>query len=285
VVHNDDTEMTILSLEKDESGNNDGRKSNRQGVFTTGIVSRTAEHDIALFRTGRKHAGENLQDVLQKRALGLTPPLQMCDGLDRNKPEDVDTILGNCSSHARRKFVDVASRFPLECRHVLEVFREVYRNEKLYREEGMDPQQRLLWHQRESGPLMEDLLHWLKAELEEKRVEPNSALGKAFSYVIKRWEPLTLFLRVPGAPIDNNICERILKVAIRHRTNSLFYKTERGAWVGDVLMSLIHTARLAGANPFEYLVELQRHAERVREGLDAWLPWNYRATLAALDTS
>ena len=101
-------------------------------------------------------------------------------------------------------------------------------------------------------------------------------------YVLKRWERLTLFLRQPGAPLDNNICERLLKIAIRHRNNSLFYKTLNGAHVGDLFMSLIHTFRLARANPFDYLATLRRHIRRVRDDPAAWLPWNYQATAAAL---
>ena len=64
--------------------------------------------------------------------------------------------------------------------------------------------------------------------------------------MLKHWQKLTLFLRVPGPPLDNNICERALKMAIRHRKNSLFYKTLRGAAVGDLYMSLIHTCYLSG---------------------------------------
>ena len=99
----------------------------------------------------------------------------------------------------------------------------------------------------------------------------------------KRWEALTLFLRVPGAPLDNNICERALKKAILHRKNALFYKTLNGARVGDIFMSLIHTAELNGANVFDYLVALQRHAEgRSAERPEQWMPWNYQATPTGL---
>ena len=73
----------------------------------------------------------------------------------------------------------------------------------------------------------------------------NSPLGKALNYLTKHWSELTLFLRKSGAPIDNNLCERVLKRAILHRKGSLFYKTVRGAQVGDIYMSLIHTCRLA----------------------------------------
>jgi transposase len=62
--------------------------------------------------------------------------------------------------------------------------------------------------------------------------------------MLKHWEKLTLFLRHPGPPLDNNICERALKKAILHRKNALFYKTVNGAHVGDVFMSLIYTCEL-----------------------------------------
>jgi transposase len=127
--------------------------------------------------------------------------------------------------------------------------------------------------------LLTRLRSWLDAQLTEKKVEPNSGLGKAIQYMLRHWEPLTLFLREPGAPLDNNLCERALKKAILHRKNSLFYKTMNGAEVGDLYMSLIHTCELCGANPFDYLTELQRHAAELALSPAEWMPWNYHATL------
>ncbi len=98
----------------------------------------------------------------------------------------------------------------------------------------------------------------------------------------RHWTELTLFLREAGAPLDNNIVERMLKKAILHRKNSLFYKTMNGAAVGDLFMSLIHTCELNRVNPFDYLTELQRHAEQLRANPSAWMPWNYRVTLERL---
>ena len=98
----------------------------------------------------------------------------------------------------------------------------------------------------------------------------------------KHWSNLTLFLRVAGAPLDNNICERALKKAILHRKNALFYKTLNGARVGDAFMSLIHTAELSGVDPFPYLVALLRHRQEVEENPGDWMPWNYSATIASL---
>ena len=127
---------------------------------------------------------------------------------------------------------------------------------------------------------MDELHGWLEAQLAEKKTEPNSGLGKAITYLLRHWKGLTAFLREAGAPLDNNLCERALKRAVLHRKNALFYKTLHGAEVGDVFMSLIHTCQLCGANSFEYLTELQRHARELAAHPAEWMPWNYRERLA-----
>ena len=203
----------------------------------------------------------------------------MCDGLDRNLPGELKTIVSNCLVHGRRQFVDVAESFPTEVRHVLEELAVVYRNDATARTEAMSPEGRLVFHQEQSGPVINRLKASLDALVADKKVEPNSGLGKAIAYVQKRWERLTLFLNTAGAPLDNNLCERMLKKAILHRKNSLFYKTENGARVGDLYMSLIATAKLAKADPFHYLTQLQRHAEQVAATPSEWMPWNYREAL------
>ena len=287
VVHNDDTYVRILEfmgkrraelLRRGELPDPD-----RTGLFTTAVVSRT--HDgkaITLFLTGRKHAGENLGDVLGRRAAGLPPPILMSDALDRNLPKGHAVVESNCLAHGRRHIVDEAANFPAECRYLLEALGKVFQVEDRCRKQGLSPEARLRLHQSESGPIMDDLEKWMTAELDDKRVEPNSGLGQAINYLLKRWDKLTLFLRAPGAPLENNICERALKKAIRHRNNSLFYKTQRGARVGDIWMSLIHTAEINGDNPFHYLTVLQRHTKAVAASPADWLPWNYRDTLADL---
>lgn len=283
VLYNDDTTMRILELtgEQRAAALADDADEERTGVFTSGIVSTRDGHKIALFFTGAKHAGENLADVLKKRAAELPKPIQMCDALPTNTAGDFETILGSCTSHARRKYADVVASFPNEVRFVLETLRDVYKNDTTARQRAMSPQERLVFHQNESGPLMVGLEKWMKEQFDEHKVEPNSTLGEAILYMQKHWSKLTLFLRVAGAPLDNNICERALKKVILHRKNALFYKTTNGAKVGDVFMSLIHTAELNGIEPFEYLVALLRHAEDVAARPVDWMPWNFKVTLAA----
>ncbi len=275
VMHNDDTSMRVLKMEREPG-------DDRTGVFTSGIVSTREGSQIALYFTGRQHAGENLGDVLRQRAAELPGPIQMCDALSRNAPKlnsGAEILLANCMAHGRRQFVDVAANFPEQCRYVLEMLGEVYGHDAKARKARMTPEQRLQFHQQHSAPIMTKLHGWLEAQFAERKTEPNSGLGKAIKYLLNHWRPLTLFLRVAGAPLDNNIVERALKRAVLHRKNALFYRTLHGAQVGDLFMSLIHTCQLCGANSFAYLTELQRHARELADNPAEWMPWNYSQTL------
>jgi transposase len=284
VIHNDDTTMKLLSAPEehdDDKGEVEGKEaSTRKGVFTTGIVSIVEDHEVAIYCTDRHHAGESLEELLQKRAEELSAPIQMCDALSRNVPKEFKTILANCIAHGRRRFVEVAASFPHECRFVLETLRDVYKYDAVAKEEGLSPEARLEFHKENSGPLMDGLKKWFEAQFAEKKVEPNSNLGKAIKYMLKHWDRLTLFLQKPGAPLDNNRVERALKLVILNRKNSYFYRTQNGADVGDLFMSLIQTSRLNGANAFEYITALQRHADKVYANPSEWMPWNYEEALA-----
>lgn len=288
VLHNDDTTVKILELmgrgrpeamARSQAEEDDADR--RTGLYTSGVVALREGQRVALFFSGPRHAGENLAAVLKLRAEELPPPIQMCDALSRNLPGELETILAHCLAHARRQFVDVYDRFPEPCRYLLESLAVVYRNDALARDRQMSPVERLQFHQRESQPTMQHLHAWLTRQVDEKLTEPNSALGGAIRYMLRHWEKLTLFLREAGAPLDNNVCERALKKAILHRKNALFYKTQNGARVGDLFMSLIYTCQLNEANPFDYLTQLQRHADQVAACPPLWMPWNYRAAMTA----
>ena len=283
LLHHDDTTMRVQSL-RQQLTQQPEEDQKRTGIFTTSIVAQVGAHRVALFFTGDKHAGENLDQLLQRRAAGLAKPLQMCDGLSRNQSKEFETILCNCLLHARRGFVDVVEHFPEECRFVVERFRDVYRVDALTKEQKLSDAARLAFHQEHSRPVMEALHRWMEGQFEQRKVEPNSGLGEAITYMLKRWAPLTRFLEVPGAPLDNNICERALKMAILHRKNSMSYKTLNGARVGDVYMSLIHTCQLNQVNPFDYLMALQQHGQEVVKDAGRWLPWNDAAAIGPYDT-
>jgi transposase len=270
-------------LEGDAACDESEPNSGRTGTFTTGIVSTVDGHTVVLYQTGRRHAGDNLEHVLSRRDAELPPPIQMCDALSRNASGEFQTILANGLSHARREFADLVSLFKEPCLYVIRQIAKVYQHDDEAQKLGLSPEERLAWHQQHSGPVMDALADWMKTEVAERRIEPNGSLGAAIKYMQKHGSKLTLFLRVAGAPLDNNLCERILKRAILHRKNSLFFRTARGASIADICMSLIQTTELAKKDPLHYLTPLLEHQQQVADSPARWLPWNYQQTVTELE--
>jgi hypothetical protein len=280
VIYQDDTHVRILSLiAENRQGHAEDTSEGRTGMYTTGLVVQQAEHTICLYFAGRAHAGENLEALLTRREAGRDKPLVMSDALASNTADEGALIRCHCLAHGRRKFSELEETFPAECRVVIDALKHVFDHEEEARVHHLNPTDRLLYHQHYSGPIMQQLKHWLEQQFEERTVEPNSSLGKAFAYLLTHWQTLTRFLQVEGAPLDNNTAERALKLAIRQRKNSLFYATDYSAFIASMLTSLIATCLHAGVNALDYLVALQEHRPEVFRAPEAWLPWNYQANL------
>jgi transposase len=101
---------------------------------------------------------------------------------------------------------------------VLKQIGQIYRNEK--QTAGMSDEERLAYHQQHSGPVMAELKQWMEKQMAEKKVEPNSSLGKAIDYFQTHYEGLSAYLRYAGAPLDNNACEQVLRPVVIIRKNS-----------------------------------------------------------------
>jgi len=270
VIYSDDTRVKILSCLKE---NKELKEEERRGTHTSGLVIEVGGRKIAIYTNSRRHAGENLDELLKARSAELGKPIQMSDALAANWSGQKETVEAKCLAHARRKFIDIERAFPKECGRVLDAIAKVYRVEA--ETEGMSAQERLECHQARSSPVVAELREWIEEEFAERRTEPNSSLGQAFRYMLKHWEGLTRFLTVAGSPIDNNIAERALKRAVLLRKNALFYKNEHGASVGAILQSLIETCRLNGVSAWEYLLTLMRNRSEARANPAAYLPWSY----------
>lgn len=278
VIQNDDTWIRILSVIKQIKN---GTAGERTGMYTTNILSDYNGHKIALFLNSRKHSGENMVDLLQFRDPQADIAIQMCDALSANIPHGMQTILCNCLSHGFRKFKELVEFFPLECITIIQLLGNIFEYDE--QTKNLDPQTRLEYHQQHSQPITEQLHAYMTKLLTEHQVEPNSELGGALKYMLRHWPKLTRFLTVAGAPIDNNIVERSLKIAIRNRKAAMFYRTEYSAYIAGVLTSLIYTCHLAKENPQNYLTALQKHKTAVAAKPELFLPWNYQDTIANLE--
>jgi len=289
VMFHDDTGVRILTLLKENRDLVAAAQARglpapeaRTGMHTTVLAVQVGEHTAILYYSSRRHAGENLQRLLEQREVGLEKPLAMSDALSSNEVADESMLIRcHCLAHGRRKFSDLEEVFPRECQVVLEVIGQVFDHDEQGRKDQLSPEARLAYHQAHSRPLMDELKGWLDKQIDDHLVEPNSSLGKAIAYMQRHWETLTRFLSVPGAPLDNNLAERLLKLFIRQRKNSLFYKTPHSAYIASVLTSLIATCLYAGVNAVDYLVALQENRREVFSDPEAWLPWVYASSRAS----
>jgi hypothetical protein len=170
--------------------------------------------------------------------------------------------------------------FEKDAGEILKLYKDIFETEKKVRE--LSPEERLEIHKTESLPQMLRIKEKIESDFASRRVEPNSGLGEAYKYFLNHFPKLCAFCTVKGAPVCNNETERLLKRAIRHRKNSLFYKTLTGAVVGDIHMTILMTAKENGLQPVQYLIDLLTHTEKVRANPNDWLPWNYTKTMESL---
>ncbi|HEY5864087.1 MAG TPA: transposase [Candidatus Tectomicrobia bacterium] len=220
LIFQDDTAVRILSLIQENiaivaaaQAQSVSTPKARTGMHTTALVVKVGEHTAILYYSSRRHAGENLQELLAKREAGLDTPLAMSDALASNEvANDAAVIRCHCLAHGRRKFSDLVEVFPHECQVVLEVISAVFDHDEQARKEQLSPEARLAYHQTYSRPLMDGLQRWLDTQIDDHLVEPNSSLGKAIVYMQNHWGTLTRFLHIQGAPLDNNLAERALKL-------------------------------------------------------------------------
>jgi transposase len=289
VIFQDDTAVRIVSLMRENrelvaQAQAQGLSSpkERTGMHTTALAVQVGEHTAILYYSSRRHAGENLQGLLDRRKAGLAKPLVMSDALSSNEVADESMLIRcHCLAHGRRQFSDLEDVFPHECQVVLEVIGQVFDHDEQARQDQLSPEARLAYHQAQSQPLMDGLKGWLDQQMDDHLVEPNSSLGKAITYIQGHWTTLTRFFTTRGAPSDHNLVERLLKLFIRQRKNSLFYQNPHSAYIASVLTSLIATCLYAGVNAVEYLVALQEHRREVFSNPAVWLPWSYASSRAS----
>lgn len=276
--HLDDTTNRIINQVPIEKKKRNSDKTHlRSGIYTSGVIATLdSGHDIVLFKTNIGHAGEFIDEILTERLPNKPPPTLMSDALSSNTPTVVSEVTRSlCNAHGRRQFVDVLHHFPKEVDFVLKNYKIIWENEDKIAEKKLSATERLNYHREHSLPIMNAIRRWGNDLLSGEIVEENSGLGKAIRYFEKHYNGLTAFCTYEGAKLDNNVMEAQLKLVVRGRKNSHFYKTLAGSSVADVIMSMIATAAKAGINVFDYFNAIQRNSKQVKSQPESWLPWNF----------
>lgn len=258
----------------------------RTAINATCLYIETGQAKVVLFFTGRHHAGEIVDRVLEHRRTSAGKLVAVSDAASKNFCLDHADELEQavCNAHCYLKFRAIKDQFPAEHAVAGELYAAVFDNDDKAKALGLDPHQRMLYHREHSKPQMLRLWQMCKDKVDGNLVEPNSPLWEPVSFVINQWTRLTKFYEVPGVPLDTNVVEQALIIPVRYLAGSFAYKTQNGADVGDHHMSFIATANACGVEPVAYLTECLRNHEDLAKRPEYYLPWVYRDRLEQLDS-
>ena len=258
----------------------------RTGINATCCYLETPQGKVILFFTGRHHAGEVVDQLLQQRRVSAQKLVAVSDAASKNFAHGREDQLDHavCHAHCYLKFRAVKDQFPAEYAVAGAVYAKVFDHDDQAKALGLDAQQRMIYHRQHSQPQMLRLWQMCKEKADGHLVEPNSPLWEPIAFVINQWPRLTKFCEVPGVPLDSNLVEQALVIPVRYLAGSFAYKTQNGADVGDRHMSLIATANANGVEPVAYLTACLRHHQDLAQRPEHYLPWVYRDRLEALDS-
>jgi hypothetical protein len=249
-------------------------ESERVGMATSAFLIELAEptHKFALFHTGPIDAGQYLQRLLEPRPPGSGKLIVACDALASNQKQDhPDVVLALCNVHARRAFLDLGKHAPKAVADILRQYDLVFRTER--RAKGLSPEARLDLHQTHSEPAMRRIRDLALSEMLAESRLPGGRIALPFAYVLRHFERLLTFCRLPRAPVHTNEVERALKKPILHRKNSLFFQTFAGSGVADLFTSLFFSAELAGHNPIAFVREALENWSTLARAPESFVPW------------
>jgi transposase len=186
---------------------------------------------------------------------------------------------GGCLAQARRKFHELwdPHKSPV-AEQALKYFAALYEVEREVHD--LTPAERRRLRQEKAVPIAVNFRAWLEAQ--RVRVPDGSATAKAIDYSLGRWEALTLYLDDGDVPCDNNWVENQIRPIAIGRSNWLFAGSLRAGKRAAAIMSLIHSARLNGHDPYAYLRDvMERLPAQPASRIDELLPhrWNATSTL------
>ena len=281
----DDTGSMVLEIQQQITAEVEAAKALgltpeniRTGINATCARMETPDGTVLLFFTGRHHAGEICERILDRRPELSEKIIKITDAAAKNfNHNHADKVIeAACNAHAFLKFRAIKAKFPDEYALVGEAYKHIFENDDTAREQKMTPQQRLEFHQQHSRKWMEKIRQWCADKLQDRSVEPRSALWEPVTFIINQWPRLSKFLEGPGVPLDTNLVEQALNIPVRYLAGSFNYQNVTGAEVGDAAMSLVSTARACDVEPVSYITYCLEHHQDLKLHPEKYLPWVYR---------
>ena len=204
-----------------------------------------------VFDFADSRGGQHARDFLGLPGQGGWQGKLVCDDYSGYKAcFDMGVKEAGCLAHARRKFHELwANHQSTVGEQALKLFVQLYEIEREVHQ--LDAAERKRIRQERARPVAEAMHLWLTGQ--RKKVPDGSATARAIDYSLGRWQALTRYIDDGDLPVDNNWVENQIRPIAIGRSNWLFAGSLRAGQRAAAVMSLVHSARLNGHDPFAYL--------------------------------
>ena len=270
VLHADETPVAML-----KPGNGKTHRAYLWSYCTTAFE----DQQIVVFDFADSRAGKHAMQFLRHPGERGWRGTLTCDdfkGYDALFTQGITE--SGCLAHARRKFFDLWANHKSQiAEDALKFFVKLYEVEREVKE--LDPEQRRLTRRDKAKPIADALHTWMVAQ--RQLVPEGSATAKALDYSLKRWKALTHYLDDGTVPVDNNWVENQIRPIALGRSNWLFAGSLRAGQRAAAVMSLVHSARINGHDPYAYLRDvLERLPTHPASRIGELLPHRWRPASA-----
>jgi transposase len=245
VLHADETPVAML-----KPGNGKTHRAYLWSYCTTSFNPMKA----VVFDFADSRGGQHVRGFLglpgSAQAPGWTGKLVTDDFSGYKACYDMGVTEVGCMAHARRKFHELWANHGSQLgEQALKFFVKLYDIERDVRE--LAPAERKTIRQDRARPIADALHQWLTQQ--RQKVPDGSATARAVDYSLKRWVALTRYIDSGDLPIDNNWVENQIRPIAIGRSNWLFAGSLRSGKRAAAIMSLVHSARINGVDPYAYL--------------------------------
>lgn len=265
VLHADETPVAMLKPAQLRDG-----KTHRAYIWSYCTPSTNPTRAV-VYEFCETRSGENVREFLQLDTPQAWKATLVTDGFSGYSAcVEKGVTSAQCMAHARRKFNDLWANHRSEvARLALRYHQCLFRIEREI--EALPGEERRRIRQRKSRRVLAVFHRWLLAQ--RQLVPPGSATVKAIDYSLKRWKELTRFVEDGDVPISNNWVENQIRPIALGRANWLFAGSLRAGKRAAAVMSLLHSARINGHDPYAYLKDvLERLPTHSASRIDELLP-------------